>query len=207
MAVGKPLALADGTLINPETGTPIEDGKPVIANGKDKIDDYIEIPSNINLQERIVDARRRLGDMPAPSASMNTFSIILAYSLYGLTDEDIATQTCLTVEQVQQIKLNDAFVEYEKELISGVLRADQDKVRGYFVKLSSAAAERIGGLINHPSATMQFAASKDVLDRAGHRPVDIVEHQHRMEAGLTIEVVTRDGKEVPMIDVTPEEIM
>jgi hypothetical protein len=45
-------------------------------------------------------------------------------------------------------------------------------------------------------------AAKDFLDRAGHRPADIVEHRHRMDGGLTIEIIRKDKDDVaPMIDM------
>ena len=193
MDMQSPLVLADGTQINPVDGSVQEE--------------FVQVPSNIELQGNIVAARRRLGDLPAPSASMNTFSVVLAYTLFGLTDEDIATLTCLTSEQVGIIKTNDAFNKYKDELVDGVLRADQDKVRGYFTQLSMSAAERIGGQVAHPNPDVAFRASSDILDRAGHRPVDVVEHQHKMDGNmLTIEIIKRDNEEIPTIDVTPDEV-
>jgi hypothetical protein len=45
----------------------------------------------------------------------------------------------------------------------------------------------------------------DVLDRAGHRPADVVEHRVRMEGALTIEFIEKDaGKEVPTITIDKE---
>ena len=50
----------------------------------------------------------------------------------------------------------------------------------------------------------RMAAAKDVLDRAGHRPADIVEHKIKMEGGLTIEYVDKKD-DIPVIDITLEE--
>jgi hypothetical protein len=49
-----------------------------------------------------------------------------------------------------------------------------------------------------------MAAAKDVLDRSGHRPSDVVEHRHRMDGGLVIEIVKRDGAQMPVIDMESE---
>jgi hypothetical protein len=46
-----------------------------------------------------------------------------------------------------------------------------------------------------------MSAARDILDRSGHRPADVVEHRHRMDGGLVIEVVRRDAVSVPTIDM------
>jgi hypothetical protein len=51
-----------------------------------------------------------------------------------------------------------------------------------------------------------MTAAKDVLDRAGQRPVDIIEHRHKMEGGLTIEYVDKKD-DIPTIDITPDKEM
>ena len=50
----------------------------------------------------------------------------------------------------------------------------------------------------------RMAAAKDVLDRAGHRPADVIEHKHSLEGGLTIEYIDHKD-EIPTIDITPNE--
>jgi hypothetical protein len=51
----------------------------------------------------------------------------------------------------------------------------------------------------------RLGVAKDVLDRAGHRPADIIEHRHKMEGGLTIEYVEKKD-DIPTIDITPKEM-
>jgi hypothetical protein len=48
-----------------------------------------------------------------------------------------------------------------------------------------------------------MAAARDILDRSGHRPSDVVEHRHRMDGGLVIEIVRRDAV-LPIIDMDKE---
>jgi hypothetical protein len=50
----------------------------------------------------------------------------------------------------------------------------------------------------------RMAAARDILDRSGHRPSDVVEHRHRMDGGLVIEIVRRDGAVVPTIEMDRE---
>ena len=55
-------------------------------------------------------------------------------------------------------------------------------------------------LLDSDSESTRGVAAKDVLDRAGQRPVDVVEHRHKMEGGLTIEYVEKKD-DIPTIDV------
>ena len=41
------------------------------------------------------------------------------------------------------------------------------------------------------SRTDRMSAARDILDRSGHRPADVVEHRHRVDGGLVIEYVKR----------------
>ena len=59
------------------------------------------------------------------------------------------------------------------------------------------------------TASPKFAleAAKDLLDRGGHRPVDIVEHVNKMDGELRIVHIRKDEtKEKAIQDVEFEEI-
>tara|TARA_R110000803_G_scaffold118785_1_gene187133 strand:- start:508 stop:705 length:198 start_codon:yes stop_codon:yes gene_type:complete len=62
---------------------------------------------------------------------------------------------------------------------------------------------------NAKSDDLQLAAAKDILDRDGHRPADIVEHRHTIEGGLQIEYVDRKATNVLdgiNVDITDGEL-
>lgn len=186
----EPLELADGTFIDPSNGLPVQ-----------KEEEFVEVPSNTELLERAITVRRRLSDFPAPPKEMNMLSVVMSYTLYGLSDRDIAIATGLTEEQVGSIKMLDIYKEYQNEILKGLLESDADAVRDLFVKGSHVAALKINNLVNSEDDTTAMSASKDVLDRAGHRPADIIEHRHRVEGGLTIEIVKRSDKPIPTLDL------
>ena len=59
------------------------------------------------------------------------------------------------------------------------------------------------------NAAPKFAleAAKDILDRGGHRPVDIVEHINRMDGELRIVHIKKDESAISKIqDAEFEEI-
>lgn len=190
----EPLVLADGTKIDPASGVPV----PVV--------DFVEVPTLTELQERVTNTRRRLSDLPVPPRQLNTISVILFYKTLGVTDEDIAGATGLTLEQVGSVAMSDVYAELKAEFVDSLIRNDLDNVRNLFVLNSKAAAAKSIGLINSSSEEIALRAAKDVLDRAGHRPADVVEHRHLVEGGLIIEHVDKK-KPTPEIDIIPDEVM
>ena len=190
----EPLVLADGTKIDPVNGSVIHD------------EIFVEVPNTETIKQEIVAARKRINDLPVPPKQMNTLSIILSYSLFGLNDDDISYVLSISKEELENIKSSDVYIELRKTLVQNILESDANDVRGMFVQHSKdAASVMFNAMIDQANGVnTRMAAAKDVLDRAGHRPADVVEHKHSLEGGLTIEYV--DNKtEIPVIDVTPKE--
>ena len=190
----EPLVLADGTKINPIDGNIITDISDAV----------IEVPNTQDIKQEITASRRRISDLPVPPAQMNTISVILSYTLFGISDDDISNIISLPIEQVVNIKKLDAYGELQTQFVKNIVESDLSDVRGMFVQQSRGAANVMFSAMNNEEngITTRMTAAKDVLDRAGQRPVDVVEHRHRMEGGLTIEYVEKKD-DIPTIDITP----
>jgi len=189
----EPLILADGTKINPVDGTIVTDAS------------LVEVPNTEQIKREIVASRKRISDLPVPPAQMNTISVIISYSLFGINDEDISTTLFIPLDQVVAIKSSDAYHNLQEQFLKSIIESDLSSVRGMFVQNSRIAADKMFRLLDSNNEATQIVAAKDVLDRAGHRPVDVIEHRHKMEGGLTIEYVDKKS-DVPTIDVTPKEM-
>ena len=189
----EPLILADGTKISPIDGCIVTE------------EPYVEVPNTEQIKREIVASRKRISDLPVPPAQMNTISVIIAYSLFGIEDEDISSTLFIPLEQLQLIKQSDAYTGLQTQFIKNILESDASNVRDMFAQQSGYAAQKIFSLVDSLDQTVSIAASKDVLDRAGHRPADVVEHRFRLEGALTIEYVEKKD-DIPMIDVTPKEL-
>lgn len=190
-----PLKLADGRSVDTSNGRLIRD-------------DLVVVPSCAQvLQTAQTKVARKLIDLPATPKQMNVVSVVVSYSLFGLTDNDIATAVGLSETQVGQIKMSDAYTRMYNAVIDSIVEHDRDNVRTLIQRGSINAANRMISLVNDENPQIQLAASKDVLDRSGHRPADVVEHRHMVEGGLTIEYVRRDeDNAIPTIDVVGEEL-
>jgi hypothetical protein len=190
----EPLVLADGTKINPVDGRPVQEEEVVV-----------EVPNTATLQREVTAARMRISDLPMPPQQMNSLSVILSYSLQGVTDEDIGILLHVSTEQINNIKASDAYKELQETIVKNIVESDSSNIRGLFVQKSEKAAKTMFGLMDSEIETTQMAAAKDVLDRAGQRPVDVVEHRHHMEGGLTIKYVEEAKDEVPPITINADE--
>ena len=190
----EPLVLADGTKINPIDGNVVTDISEAV----------IEVPNTQDIKREITASRKRVSDLPVPPEQMNTISVILSYSLFGISDDDISNVISLPLDQIEKIKKSDAYEELQSQLVKNIVESDLSDVRGMFVQQSHGAAQVMFSAMNNEEhgIVTRMAAAKDVLDRAGQRPVDVVEHRHKMEGGLSIEYVEKKD-DIPTIDITP----
>lgn len=145
---------------------------------------------------------RRLGDLPDTPRVINAINVVIAYSLFGLGDLDICEATRLSETQLDKLRCSDAYVSMRDTIVRGVLDAEAHSVRDLFQQHSRAATMVVVSSLHQGSRADRLNAAKDLLDRAGHRPADVVEHRHRVEGGLVIEVVRKDEREqVPTIEM------
>ena len=198
-ADNEPLILADGTKIDPVSGKVI----------KAQTNQFISVPSPSEAQRIVARTRMTIADLPAPPKELSGVALVAFYTLFGLNDRDIciAVSNQLTIEQIETIRKLDAYIEFMTNAKANILHSETETVRDLFQEQAKLAAHKIVTLAQSENDVLAFKASQDVLDRAGHRPADIVEHRHKMEDALNIVVITKNaGQVMPTIDVTPERI-
>lgn len=193
-APNEPLILADGTRIDPSNGSVIKEKKP---------SGFVEIPNATQAQDIVAKTRRSVAEMPVAPGQMNIMSLVLFYTMWGLSDGDIAITIGggITVQQIANIKKLDEYKTVSQDIVKTVLEHEAGDIRTFFQKKATVAAEKIVALVDEEGA-LGFKAAQDVLDRAGFRPADIVEHRHKIEDTLKIEYIRKDEKtDIPIVDV------
>jgi hypothetical protein len=188
-----PLRLADGRLVLPDGS--IEDVTPP------RRPDFVEVPTHAEAQRLVTATRRKLSELPEVPRTMNAVGIVLSYTLFGLDDEEIGIATGLSMEQIGRIKLDDPYAQMYAAVVRTILDTETSVVRDLFTKNARNAAKVVVQAMEEGNRSDRVAAAKDILDRSGHRPSDVVEHRHRMDGGLVIEIVRRDGATLPTIDM------
>lgn len=145
---------------------------------------------------------KSIAELPLPPGKMHGVALICAYVLYGFSDSDIAHLLCIEVHRVEQVKLSKEYAKIFNDIVDSVRFSDANTVQGIISRSASNAAQRVVDTLNDDQvgSDLRLSAARDVLDRAGFRPVDKVEHS--VEGGLVIEYVKKDTSITPIIDVT-----
>lgn len=184
------ITLPDGRTFNAATGKQVK---------------HVQIPSNTEAQKIVANTRRKLVDLPDTPQRMNAISAVVAYTLFGLSEDEISVALSVPVERIHAIKMLDAFVDMTDAVMEGVKAQDLDPVQGIIHKHAQNAATQIAMLATQADdEKVQLGAAKDILDRAGHRPADVKELRVSMENTMLIEHVTRsehdDAENINIID-------
>lgn len=186
------LVLADGTKINPQTGEVINDEPAKL----------VEVPSNIKAVQLVTQARKRVADLPDLPSKTNIIAAIVAYKMFGLDDIEIALALGITELQVGRIIVSDAYTQLHDAILQSVLNNEAGTVKDLFVKNARAAATDMVKMAATAEGALKFRAMRDVLDRAGMRPVDVIEQRVSLEGQLQIVHIRRDNKDdLPTLNI------
>lgn len=190
---GSPLILANGKKIDPRTKKLIRENQ-------------IEIPSHSEAQQLVVGTRRKLADLPLAPKAMNAVALVAMYTVLGLEDDEIGVAINLSADRVRAIKETPAYRETQENAKTSLVEANKTKVRGIIEEAAEKAARRMIEISEDGEDQIAVVASKDILDRAGHRPADVLEVRKSVLTGLRIEVIdnreaTRASEKLEAIDV------
>lgn len=196
------MALADAT----EEFLVLADGTKIAQSGKvikeKKYSQFVEVPNGSEAQAIVARSRKTAAELPFQPGQMNVVSLVLFYTMWGLGSVDVALQCNITVDQVKNIQGLDQYRELSEEIKKSVLEHEANDIRSYMQRHAMGAAKKIVDLVDEEGALGMMAA-KDILDRTGNRPVDVVEHRHKMEDVLRIEVVERKSEvDLPVLNIT-----
>lgn len=193
------LVLADGTRINTRTG------RPVRQNGA--LPGYIDVPTHRDAQRQVINVRKRLADLPEVPEKMNIIAVVAAYYMFGLNEYETALALGCTEGQVSRIRMMEAFTTLVDTMSSNIVETGQNDVRALLASQAPNAVNVMVSAMASENEQIAVVAAKDILDRAGHRPADVVEHRHRVEGGLTIEYVKKGGEDsMPTLDLDAEDV-
>ena len=115
---------------------------------------------------------------------------IVRLTLLGNKPKDIAEKLGLTTQTISNT-LNSKIVRDKLQIMRASRDAATVDVATAIQDLAPAAIEAIGGMIQKEgiSDAVKLNACKDVLDRAGHKPVDKTQHVHAHLSGEEIEAI------------------
>lgn len=193
----------------PELANP---GDPLVRRvGNELVDDkgtrYVAVPSDGEAVRQITHTRRQLAELPDIPKNMSPIGVVVAYELFGLSDQDIAIATGLTVMQVRHIMDLEAYDAFKRSIVESIEEQEGDTVKAIFVEKAKTAALGIVETMGSPDRKIAFDAKKEVLDRSGNTVKQISEHVHKEEATLNIVYVNASSPDqMPTVDVDFKEL-
>lgn len=102
---------------------------------------------------------------------------ILMYSEKGMSNTEIGTKLSLSPFTVSHIKGSDEFLIRQTNFRRSVI----EQVQGVFEKRAKNAAKQVCDLMKSGTSAdkVKLEAAKDILDRIGYKPIEIVETRKR----------------------------
>jgi hypothetical protein len=194
---GTPLKLHDGTVIDTMKGAVIKPVGEIVAR----------IPTNTELQRKEVEKSKKLADLPDIPARMNVVSAVLAYTMFGLTDDDIASALNIYVQQVDNIRKTPAYTSMQTSVTESLVKSDQGHVLSLVHDNAVIAATRVAELMDCGDPKVELAASKDILDRAGFGAKSNEQRtQEAAQSSIRITIIKQESNEsTPIVDLTRED--
>lgn len=160
----------------------------------------IELAAAGKAQQEHVRVRRSLADMPLPAKQMNVISAVCLYTLVGLSDRDIAEALGITIDRVGSIKMLDAYTTVYDYVVKSIIDEDSADVRSLFAANARNAATTMVELAQTAENDgVRLKASQDILDRAGHRPADVVHVKAQLDTTMRV-VYVEETDEGNVID-------
>lgn len=94
------------------------------------------------------------------------------------------TKNLTQKEIAKEIGVNESTICRWKK-ISEFQEALEKNTREHISFIAPKAIQTVAKLLNHKNAYIRFQAAKDILDRAGYKPKDKVEHSGAIEFDFT----------------------
>jgi len=131
----------------------------------------------------------------------------------GLTFDEVCNRTNLAPSTVRSIKADPLFKAYNDKLVAAGEEEVLD-VRRHLAEMAPKAAEKLSQLLNDKSSQISLNAAKDILDRAGFKPVEkrvnvnadaIFESNDLEEMKVRFQAAKESGLVASPIDITPSD--
>lgn len=156
--------------------------------------DLIKISSNKEILDREIKVRKVINDLPKFD-NMNLLSVVVSYKMFGLNNNDIMQITGINNEMLNNILMSDAYVKMYNDIVKNIINEDCDDIKVEFKRISRQALRNMNELANTSEVdVVRYTANKDILDRAGLRPEDILQKELDKKNQLSIVYIKKENK-------------
>ena len=156
--------------------------------------DLIKISSNKEILDREIKVRKVINDLPKFD-NMNLLSVVVSYKMFGLNNNDIMQITGINNEMLNNILMSDAYAKMYNDIVKNIINEDCDDIKVEFKRISRQALRNMNELANTSEVdVVRYTANKDILDRAGLRPEDILQKELDKKNQLSIVYIKKENK-------------
>jgi hypothetical protein len=147
--------------------------------------------------------RRILKELPAAPNVISGIGAVFMFTMMGVGDREIADTLGTTVEHVNELRSHPAYGECFESILAEFINANSTLITSRIASYAQTAVTKIGTLATSAKKEeTQFAASKDILDRAGIRPKD-QEHRASMSTN-DLRIIIVDGNRSSNVEIKVE---
>ncbi len=180
-AVGDPLVLGDGRTIMPDVE---DDFAPTIS-----IND-VAAPS-----EYRPSVRRAFRDFAATPKSLRAVAVVFVFTSLGVSDREIVEELSISQENIDELRKTASYAEVFDAMLNEFININSGLLQSRIHSYSHSALSKVAHLASHAlKEETAFTASKDILDRAGTRPQDMVKNQLSSGNELRITITRKDNE-------------
>ena len=147
--------------------------------------------------------RRVLSELRAPPDMLNVTIVVLSYTLLGISDTEISDVTKLSGDQILHVRSSRIYADLFENIMRELINANSEYIE---CRISAYSGMALGNIAEIAARTRntgyRLAASKDLLDRAGHRPQDNASRQNSGMNELHIVITEPNDADNIKLDLT-----
>lgn len=171
----------------------LADGRKFDTTTKQYVDDVTDVTirddDDVSYTESftpIVQTKRRLEDLPTDARQMNAVCAVLAYTLMGIDDGDIALAMRVDVEQIDSLKRSDPYRRAQEMATEAFVNGQNEAAAGVLANAALPAARALVTGIKDKNAANRIRAAESILTRNG---IGADGNQNMNGKGLLIRIV------------------
>lgn len=136
-------------------------------------------------------SRRVLSELRTSDQALNVSLVVLGYTLLGLSDAELCQATKLTSEDIAKVRDSRAYADSFELIMRELINAQSEYIECRIAAYGGMALNNIAAIAaTAKNKATRLAASRDLLDRGGHRPQDQASRQNSGMNELHIVITT-----------------
>lgn len=150
--------------------------------------------------------RRTIKELPGQPNVLKGIAVVFVYTVFGLSDREIADLLTMTTHDVRSIRSHPAYAETFDIVSSEFVNARSKLLSARIASYADAALDTVHDvMVNGTKESNKLRAGIDILDRAGVRPKDEAARAVQQQNELRIVIMKGDDTHVEVNGLTVDD--